>query len=813
MRGTNLKFSTVIIRDSEGERRLKREDLPLRLGTGSDCDIRLPGPGSAAFAILDELDGEPFVQPVGRGASLKINDAELRASRKLADGDMLEFFGTKITIRGEEDSILLHVRLEDSAYVTKPPEMPGTDGQAGSETIAPTAFKRARETAVAEVSESRERWKIAVGAAILILAVVSFLLFTSKSIQFDVQPAGADSLSVEGGWFKLPLADRMLLRQGRYTVNVEKEGYYDVAQDFEVGPEPSRTIQVEMRRLPGQLMVWTEPAADAVVTVDDDKVGQAPYGPLELQPGTHSVSVSAERFLPYVHRLQVPGLGKLQELEVQLVPQWANVEVSSEPPGATVYQGTMPVGQTPMTLELLEGNHSLSMMLDGYKAWDGTVETVANEDSVLPTVRLEPANARLLVNSIPRGANVTVNGRYRGQTPVPIPLSPDVDYQIGLSKAGYGTTTRQIRLPAAASREITVDLTARVGEVTVDVLPGDATVYVNGQARGTGTVTLSLPSSPHRLEVKRDGYQTFSRSITPRPGYPQKIPVRLVSEAELAAQTVAMTIENPQGMVLRRVEPGEFAMGTSRAEQGRRANEVIVPVVITRPYFIGTKEVTNREFRRFRENHDSRGDLHASLAGDLNPVVNVTWEDAVEYCNWLSTQEGLPLAYKKVFERWQPVEPMADGYRLPTEAEWVWAMRYQGRPTALTFPWGDRMPPRRDSGNYADKAARELVPTVIPGYDDGYASTAPVGTFPANALGIYDAGGNVAEWMQDYYAVPTPGQTEPVKDPHGPPRGANRVIRGSSWMHAGILELRMGYRDFGNRGRPDVGFRVVKNVP
>ena len=132
-----------------------------------------------------------------------------------------------------------------------------------------------------------------------------------------------------------------------------------------------------------------------------------------------------------------------------------------------------------------------------------------------------------------------------------------------------------------------------------------------------------------------------------------------------------------QGQELKRVEPGEFSMGTSRREQGRRANEVIVPVVVTKPFYIGTREVTNREFRRFRPNHDSGGALHISLAGDLNPVANVSWDDAVEYLNWLSAEEGLKPAYEKVFQRWQPLLPTPNGYRLPTEAEWVCAIRYQ----------------------------------------------------------------------------------------------------------------------------------------
>lgn len=807
-----MKFNAVIVRDSEGDRRFDVDRLPLRLGTGSDCDIRLPGPGSSAVALLDELDGEPFVQPIGRGAALLIGGQPLVASRRLSDGDELEFYGSSVVVGQVDDAMLLHVRLEDSAYVTKPPEHPASAATVLEEEIAPTTFRRSEEAVPVESKVGGFRWQTVVTAVIGVLIAVSWLLFTSKSIEFDVQPAGADNLSVSGGWFRFPVGDRMLMREGTYTVNVSKEGYYDVSQSIQVDSAPSRTIMIEMRRLPGKLTVMTDPPVEAMVTVNEDKIGRAPYGPLELEPGTHMVSVTADRFLPYTQALAVPGLGLHQYLDVQLVPQWAEIEVTSNPAGAAVMQGTTQVGETPMSLQLIEGTHSISLFKDGFKAWDGTVVAAANVAQSLPTVQLEPANAQLQVNSIPRGANVTVNGRYRGQTPVRIPLSPDVNYQIGLSKAGYGETKRQVRLQAAVVEEITVDLTARYGEVTIAALPGDATVYIDGQARGTGTVVLNLSSAPHRLEVKRDGYQDYSRTITPTPGFPQTINAPLVSDAELAARGTANSYTNSQGQVMRRIEPGEFTLGTSRREQGRRANEVIFPVRITRPYSISTKEVTNREFRRFRNNHDSRGDIHASLAGDLNPVVNVTWDDAVEYCNWLSAQEGLTPAYEQVFQRWQPIKPTPDGYRLPTEAEWVWAIRYQGRPTALNFPWGARMPPTRDSGNFADKAALGMVPSVLPGYDDGYASTAPVGTFPANAIGIYDGGGNVAEWVQDYYSVPTPGRTDPVDDYDGPGRGNNRVIRGSSWMHAGIMQLRMGYRAFGNEAAPDVGFRIARNV-
>ena len=104
------------------------------------------------------------------------------------------------------------------------------------------------------------------------------------------------------------------------------------------------------------------------------------------------------------------------------------------------------------------------------------------------------------------------------------------------------------------------------------------------------------------------------------------------------------------------------------------------------------------------------------------------------------------------------------------------------------------------------------MPTIIPRYDDGFASTAPVGKFRPNRLGIYDGSGNVAEWVNDYYSVPTPGITQPIVDPLGPDNGTTRVIRGSSWRHAGEMELRLSYRDYSAEPRPDVGFRVVRYV-
>lgn len=805
-----MSFDHVFIRDVEGERRVDAHALPLRVGTSSDCELRLPGPGGEPVALLDLLDGTPFVQPVGRSAALTINGETLETSRKLQHGDELQFYGSRIRVRASGERLSLEVRLEDSAYVTRPPDLPDVEELPDDEAIAPTAFTRAAETAAKIEKQRTSPLKVIVSVGLAALLLASYLLFSAKSVQFEIEPAGPDGFSIEGGWFRLPIGDRVLLRKGDYAARVQKKGYYDVEQSFVVGDQQSMTVSLRMRKKPGRLLVLADSATDAVVTVDDGQVGKVPFGPIQLEPGPHTVRVEAERFLPFSGIVEMAGLDLLEAFNVQLVPRWANVHIESEPPGARIFKGAEEVGVTPATIELLEGSHEVVLSKDGFSAWDGTVVAEPNIAQRLPLITLVAADARLIVNTIPRGANVTVNGRYRGQSPITLSLAPEVDFDIGLSKAGYGVTRRSLRLESNASESITVDLSARLGTVTVNVAPADSTVYVDGRSRGKGKTTVRLSSAPHSIEVRRQGHVSWRRTVTPRPGYPQTLTATLRSVEAVAQDSIAKTLESPAGQTLRRVGPGTFSMGASRAEVGRRANEVIVPVTVTRPFFIGVHEVTNKEFAAYRANHDSGTSLHPSLGADNNPVSNISWADAVQYCNWLSQREGRTPAYKAEFGEWVPVYPLTDGYRLPTEAEWALAIRYGGQKQPSKFAWGSKWPPPEKAGNYADRTAIELVPSILPAYDDGYASTAPVGSFKANALGIHDGGGNVAEWVNDFYTVPTPGMTAPVVDPTGPDRGTSHVIRGSSWRHAGISELRLSYRGFSSKPRQDVGFRVAR---
>lgn len=804
----------IVVVTEVGEREYGPADLPLRIATAPGSQIPLPGPAAALpLAVVDMLDDAPFIQPGGAEGGVTVNGEPLAAARRLRDGDEIAAYGSRLRVSLTGDMLRLELAVDESRYVTAPPVVEESDAGEDAGEIAPIAYRRREIEQQRAEARRGVPWYGWVGAALVVLAGMAWLLFTSTSVRLDTVPAEPGRVEISGGWFRLPLGERYLLRPGVYTVSLESAGYHPLEQRFEVGDEDSLTLTLEQERMPGRLVVESAPVTGAVVFVDGEEIGTTPLPAQVLEPGEYAVRVLAARYLPWEGRLQVPGLDRTQTLTVQLVPAFAPVTVTSRPAGATILAGDEALGETPATVELPEGRNELSLVLEGYKPWEGRITAFADTPVTLPTVELDKADGVLRVVSEPAGANVTVDGRYRGQTPVRISLAPGRRYTVGLSKAGYRAYSRNVVLEAAQGETLRVDLTARIGEVRFAVTPGDAEILVDGRPVGRGDMRLELPAEPQAIEVRREGFEAWQGEVTPRPGFPQTVNIRLRTLEEARLASIPQRVTTSQGAALRYATPGEFMLGASRREPGRRANENLRSVRITRPFYIGVNEVTNREFLAFREAHDSGADTHPALAGDNNPVASVSWQDAAAFCNWLSKKEGLTPVYEEKFGQLVAIRPLPDGYRLPTEAEWAWAARYQGGAGRLKYPWGQEMPPPEDSGNYADQAAKEIVPTVLPRYNDGFASTAPVGTFPASALGLYDTGGNVAEWTNDFYAVYTGPADDVAVDPLGPDSGTHRVIRGSSWQHSGITQLRLSFRDFGTDPRTDVGFRLVRNAP
>jgi formylglycine-generating enzyme required for sulfatase activity len=244
-----------------------------------------------------------------------------------------------------------------------------------------------------------------------------------------------------------------------------------------------------------------------------------------------------------------------------------------------------------------------------------------------------------------------------------------------------------------------------------------------------------------------------------------------------------------------RVEGGTFQMGSSNGESDERP----VHTVTVRSFSMGKYPVTQKEWfeimgttvRQQRDMADRTWSLYGE--GDNYPMYYVSWLEAVEYCNKRSKREGLTPAYSgsgnNITCNWN-----ANGYRLPTEAEWEYAAKGGNR---------DSMVYEYSGSNSAGAVAWYT--------DNSGGSTHPVGTKAPNSLGLYDMSGNVWEWCWDWHAnsYPSGAQT----DPRGASSGSNRVGRGGGWIGS-AWNVRSAYRHYGTPSARNgyLGFRLVRNV-
>ena len=311
-----------------------------------------------------------------------------------------------------------------------------------------------------------------------------------------------------------------------------------------------------------------------------------------------------------------------------------------------------------------------------------------------------------------------------------------------------------------------------------------------------------------------------------------------------AVTATGVTLENSLGMRFVRIPAGEFLMGSdaSPAQLAQAypqydvqrfellADEAPVHRVrITRPFYLGQFEVTVGQFRRFLAasgyvpesiadatggyGYNPRYDPATTRRGDAfegrdpkyswqnpgfpqsdaHPVLNVTWNDAVAMAQWLSKSEGKT-------------------YRLPTEAEWEYAARAG---TRTRYSSGDDPQSLLQVANVFDADSAKNWPKwqvfALKGAD-GFAFTAPVGSFAPNAWGLYDMHGNAWEWVADWYGENYYARS-PVDDPKGPADGEVRVRRGGSW-HTWAFYARASYRNWNSMSTRYtlVGMRLLREA-
>lgn len=268
------------------------------------------------------------------------------------------------------------------------------------------------------------------------------------------------------------------------------------------------------------------------------------------------------------------------------------------------------------------------------------------------------------------------------------------------------------------------------------------------------------------------------------------------------------------------IPAGSFTMGRTSGDTDSNAPPVNVTVS---QFYMGKNEVTKAEWDVVRTWAISNGytDLGAGAGKASNhPVQTVSWWDVIKWCNAKSQKEGLTPCYTvsgsvmKTGTTAPTVDWTANGYRLPTEAEWEKAAR--GGVSGKRFPWGTDTISHSQANYYASTSysydASGSVNNFHPTYNDGTSPyTSPVRSFAANGYGLHDMAGNVWEWCWNWYG--SLSYVNGATDPRGAASGAYRVLRGGSWGNGIANSCRAANRDYysPSSAQYNLGFRVARS--
>jgi hypothetical protein len=511
----------------------------------------------------------------------------------------------------------------------------------------------------------------------------------------------------------------------------------------------------------GGVRVETDPPGAMVVF--GDKMRRSPAEFDQLRPGEYSVRVMLAGYEPEEAHFEITPDGQTQIAPLHLLRSRGTAELLSRPPGAAfeVRQGeeVIRTGTTPAKLaDLPTGDYQLVMKLDT-RTRNDVIEIKRGE---VTAKDIEFASGLIAVSSRPSGAELYLDFQPAGTTPSELKIA-EGEHELVVKYRGWPAQRRMVRVSAAQPSQEVFEFLS--GSVKITSAPGGASVWQGDRELGKTPLHLEdLEPSDVRYELRLAGFKSIEVAGKVQPGEQTFLGARFVKR-----------------LGPRSGEPWENGLGMKFAPVG----EILM----------GIWPVRVQDYDAFCVANNRARSVPDFAQDNTHPVVRVSWEDATAFCAWLTQKE---IAAGLIEE--------GQTYRLPTDLEWSAGdgLPDEGRNTPeerdgklKDFPWGKQWPPPAGVGNLADSSGRRTG--SIPSYHDGFPQTSPVGSFPANRLGLFDMCGNVWQWCRDSYK----GGGASARD--------WGVMRGGSWGTATPSELRASYRNVVDRSERDViyGFRCV----
>tara|TARA_Y100001970_G_scaffold277248_1_gene381140 strand:- start:4917 stop:6917 length:2001 start_codon:yes stop_codon:yes gene_type:complete len=638
------------------------------------------------------------------------------------------------------------------------------------------------------------------GLFVVFLFLISFFIL-SRGVDLKIYPNEANediNINVYEG-FAFNFGKKVYALTNKVGLMISSPGYAIYQGNFDISLSPE-TIEIVMKELPGSLKLEVYPhLPNTDIFLNKKRLKNSKIIIEEGLVGNYDLQIKHPYFLPYFENINFEK-GQERTLKVELKKQKIKLNIVSEPPEAAIRINGVNIGKTPIEIPQDSGELNFKISKEGYTSKEEKISLNADNYSKKINFKLELLPGNLTVNVEPSDAKIFINNKLQTEE-IKNASFPVGIHNININKEGFRSINSNFTLDSNKDHVLEYNLEEIVGKVNFYSEPSSQ-IFIDGVSYGNTPKSIKIRSIPKKIKLSKDGYRSYSAIITSDEKFEKDVNINLKTEIQARFEESPKIYENSIGAKMIIFGPtNKFTLGSSRNDIGNRANETIREVVITKPFYVSKDLITEEQYSEFNKN---------KVKGNNLPKTKVSWFEAAAFCNWLSQKEDLDEAYNFVNGNYKGINKKANGYRLITEAEWVWVARYFNKKRITRFSWGNDLPPRKGVGNLAGKEVKSKNLNYIENYQDSFNGLSPVGSFKKNRSGINDITGNAKEWTHDYYSFVSLVKIDLDIDRIGPEKGTSHVIRGSSWRSSSISELRLTYREKGEKGRDDVGFRLAR---
>ena len=649
--------------------------------------------------------------------------------------------------------------------------------------------------AAAEANNKSKTLALAI-SLVLLTVVIAIYLLAFRHVELVIEPGknivSHETLVTSGMAFSK--GDDVYALTYPVTIEISANGYETTqislaADDF----EQNHVIQLKPK--PAQLDFRILPSVSADWYLDGGKVGSLAQLAKQVPAGQHELLVQAIGYEPFRHSFEAAPGEEISE-KFELIPIEGELLISSDAGGELTINDV--VQQLDEVIKIAGGKHNIQLHKGGYQTITETIILTEKGQQIRRNYRLKPLPVSVELDLSPRGGVLIVNG---ANTEIPgssISVPYENDIRIEYRKPGYASKRSDYQVAAGESVFFKGHLKPIYGTVKISGTEG-AQVSVNGRQVGVIPTELRLLAVPTSVFVDKKGFRSQTQTVKPTSARLKTINFDLTPEnrARLAEAKTRYATSTGLNMVLVQPKGKTFQAGGYRHEQGQRANEFIRTIKLTKPFYVATTELREKDFS-FGKSRSTK------------PVTNKPWDKIAVYCNALSRKEGLEPFYKISGNKVNGFDHNANGYRLISEAEWEYMARVYKKRGISTFVWGDDQTVPENIGNLADQNSKDSLNLYIPGYNDRDKGLAGAAQYEAGPKGFYDFVGNASEWVHDVYSLAPPNAKSVQVDPLGNQQGSTHTIKGSSYKSASLTELRSAFRDGSNAPRDDLGFRLAR---